>query len=215
MVKDKNSILTEIEKRVAVCRACPLWRYPKPVAGEGSADARVFFIGEAPGYHESVQGRPFVGAAGKLLDQLLESINLQRNQVFIGNMLKHRPPNNRDPEQSEMAACSGFLDEQLKTVKPEVIVTLGRFSLNKFLPDIYISQAHGQVRKFNYLGLDFSLFPLYHPAAGLRNGQLLTALKDDFLRLGRFLGTIKTPPLKQEGVSLDKPPKEEQLSLVN
>jgi len=211
----KKEVLEEIEKKVSQCRACPLWRYPKAVPGEGPIDSRVVFIGEAPGYHESVQGRPFVGAAGKLLDQLLNSINLNRENVFIGNMIKHRPPDNRDPLPQEVEACKSFLDEQIKAIKPEVIVTLGRFSLNKFLPEEYISQVHGRARKINYLGLERILFPLYHPAAGLRNGQILEALKTDFLALGRFLKTVTVDSDQVDDQSeLDKP-KEEQLSLVS
>lgn len=211
----KKEVLEEIEKKVSQCQTCPLWRSPKAVPGEGPIDSRVMFIGEAPGYHESVQGRPFVGAAGKLLDQLLNSINLKRENVFIGNLIKHRPPNNRDPLPQEVEACKPFLDEQIKAIKPEVIITLGRFSLNKFLPEEYISQAHGRARKINYLGVEQILFPLYHPAAGLRNGQVLEALKTDFLALGRFLKTVAVDSGPADHPSkLDKP-REEQLSLVN
>jgi len=216
---DRKKTLKEIEAKVSQCQACPLGRFPKAVPGEGPIDSRVMFIGEAPGYHESVQGRPFVGPAGKLLDQLLDSINLRREEVFIGNILKHRPPENRDPLPQEVEACRPFLDEQIKAIKPEVIVTLGRFSLNKFLPEEYISQAHGRARKIDYLEAERILFPLYHPAAGLRNGQILEALKADFLALGRFLKTIPGESLGQEdeagdSIELDKP-EGEQLSLVS
>jgi len=212
---DEKEDLKKIEDKISQCRNCSLWHYPKAVPGEGPINSRVMFVGEAPGYHESVQGRPFVGAAGKLLDQLLDSINLKRENVFIGNMLKHRPPDNRDPLPQEIEVCKPFLDGQIKAIKPEVIVTLGRFSMNKFLPEEYISQAHGRVRKINYLGLEQILFPLYHPAAGLRNGQILEALKTDFLALGRFLKTVTIDSGQTNNPSgLDKP-KEEQLSLVN
>jgi len=213
MTKSKDA-LKKIADQVEACRACSLWRCPKAVAGEGPVDARVIFIGEAPGYHESVQGRPFVGAAGRLLDQLLESINLKRADVFIGNMIKHRPPNNRDPLPQEVEACRPFLDQQIKVIKPEVIVTLGRFSLGKFLPGQYISQVHGQARRISCLGLKLVLFPLYHPAAGLRNGQILSSLKADFINLGRFLRTIEGS-LPEGDIEVSEKPKEEQLSLVD
>lgn len=149
------------------------------VFGEGNLDTKVVFIGEAPGFHEDKLGRPFVGVAGKLLDRLLGSINLKREEVYITNMIKYRPPENRDPLPSELAEFEPFLDQQLEIIGPEMIVTLGRFSMGKFLPRVKISQVHGKPQKIN----GKMILPLYHPAAALRNGAVLRELEKDFLNI--------------------------------
>lgn len=165
------------------------------------------FIGEGPGYHEDRLGRPFVGQAGKLLDQLLSSIKVDRKDVFIGNMVKHRPPGNRDPLPAEIEACRPFLDEQVKIIDPKIIVTLGRFSMNKFLPGEYISKIHGQARFVNLAGKKRIVMPMYHPAAALRNGRIMEEIKEDFKKLPQFLEEKIEEDKKEDG--------KEQLSLVD
>lgn len=207
---DEQDQLDKIADRVARCRACRLCQQAnKAVPGEGPPDARVFFIGEAPGFYEDQQGRPFVGAAGRLLDQLLDAIGLKRDAVFIGNMVKHRPPGNRDPQEDELKACAGFLDEQLRIVDPEIIVTLGRFAMNRFLPDAYISKVHGQARFIQFAGQKRILIPVYHPAAALRNGTMMTAIKKDFQKVCQFLEELEAKPPSDE-----KPEEEAQLKLI-
>ena len=171
--------------------------------GEGNPDARIMFIGEGPGYHEDQRGIPFCGAAGKVLDELLALISLERKEVFIGNVTKHRPPGNRDPLPQEIEACRPWLDKQIEIIQPEIIVTLGRFSMAKFLPNAKISRVHGQPRSIEFRGRKMMIMPMYHPAAGLRRGEILEDLKTDFLKLGELL---KSPPKPE--------PSREQLSLV-
>jgi uracil-DNA glycosylase family 4 len=183
----KAEKLATIAKQVAQCTRCDLYkRANKAVPGEGNPEAEVFFIGEGPGYHEDIQGRPFVGAAGKLLDRLLQSIKLKRSDIFIGNVIKHRPPGNRDPLPNETEACRPFLDKQIQIIAPKMVVTLGRFSLNKFLPDEKISQIHGQARYVDFLDKRYIILPLYHPAAALRSARIMEAIKEDFQKV-RFL----------------------------
>ncbi|MDD3679662.1 MAG: uracil-DNA glycosylase, partial [Candidatus Shapirobacteria bacterium] len=166
MVSDNKKELTRVADMVAECRRCPLYKTAKnPVPGVGDSSARVFLIGEAPGFNEDQQGIPFCGRAGKLLDYFLSLASLSREEVFITNMLKHRPPNNRDPMEEEIAACRPFLDRQIETVSPRIIATLGRFSMNKFLPGALISQVHGQPRFADFNGREYIIFPMYHPAA--------------------------------------------------
>jgi DNA polymerase len=149
------------------------------VFGEGSPEARAMFIGEAPGYHEDKVGRPFVGAAGKLLDKMLQENGLKRSEVYITNVLKNRPPNNRDPLPSEIAEAAPYLDGQIQTIDPEVIVTLGRFSMGKFLPGVKITQVHGVPKRVGRR----VIIPMFHPAAALRAGSVMTLLQEDFKKL--------------------------------
>lgn len=206
MNRQKN--LDEIAGRVKKCTRCSLYKDANnPVPGEGSPEAEIMFIGEGPGYHEDRLGRPFVGQAGKLLDQLLQLIKVDRKDVFIGNMVKHRPPGNRDPLPAEIEACRPFLDEQVKIIDPKIIVTLGRFSMNKFLPGEYISKIHGQARFVNLAGKKRIVMPMYHPAAALRNGRIMVEIKEDFKKLPRFL---------EEKIEEDREEdNREQLSLVD
>lgn len=157
------------------------------VFGEGPADAKVYFLGEAPGRKEDETGRPFVGQAGRLLEKLLTSISLTREDVYITSVLRYRPPENRDPKPEEIEAFAPYVDEEIKIIVPKVVVTLGRFSLNKFLPDIKISQAHGQVFDIDWNGIKIKVIPMYHPAAGLRRGAILEVLKKDFLVIKKYL----------------------------
>lgn len=150
------------------------------VFGEGSPDAQVFLLGEAPGRNEDLQGRPFVGSAGRILDKLIESIGLKRGDVYITSVLRYRPPRNRDPKPSEIASVQPFLDQQIKIIKPKIIATLGRYSLKKFLPDAKIAQVHGVPQKIKWQGLDLTIIPLYHPAAVIYNRNLQKTLEEDF-----------------------------------
>ena len=156
------------------------------VPGSGNPDADIVFIGEAPGKDEDLQGKPFVGAAGRFLNEMLAGIGLKREDVFITNIVKYRPPNNRDPLPEEIKEFMVYLFRQLEVIQPKLVVTLGRFSMNVFLPDLRISQAHGQTkRKNNRLYL-----PLYHPAAALYNGGLRETLIEDFSKIPQLLTII-------------------------
>ena len=201
-----TTVYDDLVSRVNACTKCTLaQKRNRAVPGEGSLDADVMFVGEAPGYYEDQEGRPFVGRAGNLLNELLSSIGLRREDVYITNMLKCRPPNNRDPLPGEIAACRPYLDEQLEIVSPKVVVALGRYSFAKFFPDEAIGKARGKPRRWNNL----LVYPMYHPAAALRNGRLRSALEDDFRAL---------PGLIEDAGSLpdELPPEEDtrqQLSL--
>ncbi len=176
--------LNQIRGEVGVCRNCELWRNAtNPVPGEGNPDARILLIGEAPGFHEDTQGKPFVGNSGKFLTQLLESAGLSREDVFITNVVKHRPPGNRDPLPDEMAACAHFLHRQIEIIDPDVIVTLGRFSMSIYFPGERIGRIHGQPKEVN----GRFIVPMYHPAAALHNGALRPDLEADFQKLPRLL----------------------------
>jgi uracil-DNA glycosylase family 4 len=154
--------LEQIAAEVTACRKCPLGSIRKnAVPGEGPADARIMFIGEGPGFHEDLQGRPFVGASGQYLEELLAEINLTRRQVYIANVIKCRPPGNRDPEPSELAACRDYLDRQIALIKPSVIVTLGRYSMERYFPGQSISRIHGRPKRVG----DVYYLPMFHPAA--------------------------------------------------
>ena len=173
---DMNSV-EEVAQRVRTCTDCPLSNTrTHAVPGEGPSDAQIMFIGEGPGFHEDRQGRPFVGPAGMFLDQLLASIGLRREEVFIANMVKCRPSENRDPLPAEIAACSKYLDRQLELIRPKMVVTLGRFSLAKFFPRESISKARGKARKIDGL----TIYPIMHPAAALHRQELRKVIEEDF-----------------------------------
>src|SRR5579883_678354 len=178
-VEQKEQALREIAAEVARCQKCILYKGAlKPVPGEGNPNAEVMLIGEAPGWHENQQGRPFVGAAGQFLEDLLRSVGLRRDQVFITNVVKHRPPDNRDPLPDEIAACSDYLARQIEAINPKVIVTLGRFSMARFFPTARIGQIHGQAKM-----VDGRLVVcMYHPAAALHKAELKQTVVDDFKR---------------------------------
>lgn len=153
------------------------------VFGEGNPEAEIFFLGEGPGYWEDIKGRPFVGNAGSLLNQLLQSIKLAREDVFITNVVCYRPPSNRDPLPEEISAFQPHIDAMLEVIKPRVVVTLGRFSMAKFLLGAKISIVHGQVFDVNWKGRQIKVVPMYHPAAALRSGEVMHQIKEDFLKL--------------------------------
>lgn len=155
----------------------------KLVFGSGNTEAKILLIGEGPGRNEDLQGLPFVGQAGKLLDKLLLLSGLERKNVFITNIVHHRPPENRDPLPNEIESYGKYLDQIINIIKPKIIITLGRFSMNKFLPDAFISQVHGKKFDIAVGGRLTAVIPMYHPAASLRNGKILEAEKNDFIVL--------------------------------
>lgn len=200
MVNGTEDIQTGFDALVKQIKVCPLCALSgtrtEAVPGEGDRKAQIMFIGEAPGYHEDRQGRPFVGPAGQLLNELLASIGLKREDVYITNMVKCRPPNNREPLPGEIEACRPYLDKQLEWVSPKVVVTLGRFSFGKFFPGESISKARGKPRKWNNL----VIFPIYHPAAALHNPKLRPDLESDFKKLPALIESVKqvAPDKKEE-----------------
>lgn len=178
------------------------------VPGEGNPDAEMMFIGEAPGYNEDLQGRPFVGQSGQLMRKtLFETTGIKPEEVFITNIVKFRPPDNRDPFDNEIAACADWLDRQIKIISPKIIVTLGRFSMAKFIPGVTISQIHGQARFYELPTMNYkpTIFPMYHPAAALRGTTMLNAFKEDFVKLKNLLHPVaviakKGPDLVQKSL---------------
>ncbi len=201
--------LRDIDAAVRVCTLCPLADGRiKAVPGEGPIDAGIMFIGEAPGFNENQQGRPFVGAAGQFLEELLQIIGLHRRQVYITNIVKCRPPNNRDPLEEELAACTPYLDEQIALIDPPLVATLGRFSMGRFFPRDMISRIHGSMRVVD----GRSVVPLYHPAAALRQQALRRVLEDDFRKLPRFLAEAKARRAASDESNKNEPPPQ-QLSL--
>jgi len=189
------SALTELNQEIALCQHCEIARSrTRVVPGEGAEDADILFIGEAPGWHEDQQGRPFVGAAGKFLDELLDSINLTREQVYIANVIKCRPPGNRDPQPEEIGNCRKWLDRQLEIIKPRVIVTLGRYSMAMFFQGKTISKIHGLAQKKD--GVTY--FPMYHPAAALHQQSLRQTILQDMLKIPSLLQEKKVDVVETE-----------------
>ncbi len=181
---DTPDSLPIIADEVKGCPLCELSRSrTHAVPGEGNPQARIMLIGEGPGWHEDRQGKPFVGASGKFLTELLAKAGLEREDVFITNVVKCRPPSNRDPLPDEILACSVYLERQIAVIDPEVIVTLGRFSMSKYFPGERISRIHGQAKQF---GNRF-VVPMYHPAAGLHQGSLRSVIEEDFAKLPKLL----------------------------
>jgi len=185
---ESKQVLNEIAGQVAICTRCQLhYSRKKSVPGEGPVDAEIMLIGEGPGFYENEQGRPFVGAAGNLLNDLLAKGGIKREDVFITNVVKCRPPGNRDPLPEELAACGDYLERQIEALNPKVIVTLGRYSMGKFLPMARISEVHGQpVTQRGRL-----IIPMYHPAAALHQPTLKTTLERDFSKLSEHIQAAK------------------------
>jgi len=189
-------LLDTVASEVVVCRKCYLWKTRKnAVPGEGNPETQIMFIGEAPGYWEDVNGKPFVGVAGKFLDTLIAEIGLLRKDVFIGNVLKCRPPRNREPTPDEIQTCTPYLDRQIKAVKPKFIVMLGNYSTAYIfskanLPFSNMTQMHGKFHDTSILGIKVTIFSTFHPAAALYSAKYKTELIDDFQQLGRQLAKM-------------------------
>jgi uracil-DNA glycosylase len=195
----KQQQLDEIRQKILDNKVCPelAETATQLVFGTGSPDAEVVFVGEAPGKNEDLKGEPFVGAAGKFLDEMLQSVNLQRADIYITNIVKYRPPNNRDPLPEEKKAFLPYLQAQLEVIQPKILVTLGRHSTNSFLPDLQISREHGHPKRVKLAFrddpkrvLEVVIMPLFHPAAALYNGGLRQTLLDDFLKIPEIIKKI-------------------------
>ncbi len=185
------SALAQLYEDIVACRDCDLAKgRTKAVPGEGAEDADLFFIGEAPGWHEDQQGRPFVGPAGQFLEQLLASVGLRREEVYIANVIKCRPPQNREPLPAETQTCRKWLDRQIDLIQPRMIVTLGRHSLSLYFPAESIGKIHGKPRHVD--GVIY--YPMYHPAAALHQGSLRRTIETDMLRIPQILAQCKELP---------------------
>ncbi len=207
MDEQAATTLRGLATQISVCTKCDLCKTrTHAVPGEGNPNADIVFIGEGPGFYEDQQARPFVGAAGKFLDELLASIGLKRSNVFICNVLKCRPPSNRDPLPSEISACKDWLDQQLEAIAPRVIVTLGRFSMGRYFPGQSISRIHGQPKKVG----EVTVVPMYHPAAALHQGSLRRTIELDFQKLPALL----TEALKVEPEPIERAPEPLQMQLL-
>ncbi len=201
-----EEVLAQVAAEVRVCTRCDLYKGTRNgVPGEGNPEAEVMLVGEGPGYNEDKQGRPFVGPAGHFLNELLAAAGLDRSSVFITNVVKHRPPENRDPLPDEMTACSVYLDRQIEAINPKVIVTLGRFSMAKFFPGAKISQIHGQAKLQN----GHMVVAMYHPAAALHQAALKQTVPAALAEARRLAaeGKLGQPKPKSD----EQPP--EQLTL--
>ncbi|HLZ09220.1 MAG TPA: uracil-DNA glycosylase [Chloroflexota bacterium] len=199
--------LEQVARDVAGCTACALSRSrTRTVPGEGATNAQIMFIGEAPGFNEDKQGRPFIGQAGQFLGELLASIDLSRTSVFITNVVKCRPPDNRDPLPDEINACDHFLQTQIQAIRPKMIVTLGRHSMAKFFPGESISRIHGQERRRD--GIIY--VPMYHPAAALHQPALRATIEADFRKLPGLLASLADQPETPRS----NPPNGTQLSFL-
>ncbi|TET25645.1 MAG: uracil-DNA glycosylase [Dehalococcoidia bacterium] len=182
------SALSELYKEIELCQKCEIAKYrTRAVPGEGAEDAEIMFIGEAPGWHEDKQGRPFVGPAGQFLDELLAAIGLKRQQVYITNVVKTRPPSNRDPLPMEIENCRQWLNRQIEIIKPKMIVTLGRYSMAMFFPGKSISKIHGTAQKRD----DIIYYAMYHPAAALHQQSLRRIIEEDMLKIPKLLAEAK------------------------
>jgi len=204
--------LDAVNREIRDCRLCGLAkdrRYAVP--GEGPSDARIMFIGEAPGYHEDQQGRPFVGAAGQFLESLLKGIGLSRRDVFICNVIKCRPPENRAPLPDELSLCRPYLDRQLTLIKPQVVITLGRFSMEIVFKGVSITKIHGIARKID--GVTY--IPMFHPAAALHQPKYRSLIEEDFARIPAILAEIARLEAPPPPPAAPEPEPPQQLSLFN
>jgi DNA polymerase len=207
--------LEQIASEVSICENCELHKTrKKSVPGVGPANAEIMLIGEGPGFNENEQGLPFVGQAGKFLSELLAQAELKREDVWIGNVVKCRPPNNRDPLPEELAACDKYLERQITALDPSIIITLGRFSMGKFMPGAKISTVHGQMRKVG----ERYVIAMFHPAAALHQPQLKTTILADFAKLPQLLEVArkelgKTAQVGEQKVKYNAAPEEEPKQL--
>ncbi len=190
---DVSNALSQINLKLEnVVDKLPIASQPSDIVfGEGSPEAEIVLIGEAPGYNEHVQRRPFVGRSGQLLRKTLTQVGFPPKNVYITNIVKARPPDNRDPSPEEILAYKPYLDQEIAVINPKLIITLGRFSMAKFLPNVKISQVHGRLHKVNWNNKTTYVLPMYHPAAALRSTQMLTAFTQDFEKLAKILVWVK------------------------
>ncbi len=202
------SQLAQLAEQIRACQRCRLAQTRlHAVPGEGPDDAPLMLIGEGPGFYEDRQGRPFVGRSGELLEKLLASIGLARRDVFIANVVKCRPPDNRDPLPDEIEACRPYLDRQIELIRPRLVITLGRISMGRYFPGQSITRIHGQIRRVG----ETDYVPMFHPAAALRNPQWMTAIQQDFARLAPLVADLYRDRLSED---TDREPDEaQQLSL--
>ena len=188
---NKQIELDKLKKKMLLDDSLPLKKgATNLVFGVGSADTQILFIGEGPGFYEDQKAEPFVGRSGQLLDRGLNAIKLSRNTVFITNIVHHRPPENRDPEPIEIAAYGKYLDKIIEIIEPKVIVTLGRFSMAKFISNVRITAIHGQVHNVEFKGRKVVVVPMFHPAAALRGQGVMNMFKRDFLALPEILSRV-------------------------
>lgn len=214
---DNNTELRNIALQIKVCSLCPLSKTAtNPVPGNGDPNAEIMFIGEAPGFNEDQQGIPFCGRSGKLLDELLASIGLNRSNVFVANVLKHRPPDNRDPLPEEIEVCKAFLDKQIEIISPKVIVGLGRFAMMKYLPFGKITIDHGIAQTIEYNNHKYIFIPMFHPAAALRATGVDHQIHADFLKMRQEIEKIEKlqSPIMQPEEPKSAESEIEQLTLV-
>lgn len=211
-MENKTDVIHQLDKSIKSCKKCRLFRDTKnAVPGEGDINSEIVFVGEAPGKVEDETGRPFVGRAGMLLEKMLKRIEKSRKQVWIGNIIKHRPPDNRDPLPDEINACQPYLTMQLKIINPVLVVTLGRFAMNYFYKEGKISRDRGKlIRTKNHV-----IYPVYHPAAALRNGSMMEVFIEDFLKIPEVVEKVKSgeaPEFDDSAGTGD--PKDGQLGLI-
>jgi DNA polymerase len=207
MTDDRVAALAAIAAEIKDCTRCALYKgTTNPVPGAGDPFSQIMFIGEGPGYYEDQQGLPFVGRSGDYLTYLLKLIDLDREKVFITNVVKHRPPDNRDPLPDEITACKGYLDRQIALIQPAVIVTLGRFSMARYFPNAKISQIHGQPKYADEPVTAY--YPLFHPAAVLRNPDLRRPMEADVRRLPEIVAEVNKRRAGSGGGAAPNPPKD-------
>jgi DNA polymerase len=197
-----DEVLKQVAEETSNCTKCELHHSrKKSVPGEGPSDADILFVGEGPGFHENEQGRPFVGAAGRFLEELLENVGMSREQVYITNVVKCRPPGNRDPRPEEIETCTrDYLESQIQAINPKVIVTLGRFSMALYLPNAKISEVHGQPMRVK----GRLVVPMYHPAAALHQGSLRPVVESDFAKLPELISKAADIPEYRESPQEEK-----------
>lgn len=209
--------LKELEEKFKNDVTLPLAKGNNPVFGEGSPDATILAIGEAPGFHEDKLMRPFIGRSGQLLRKMLTQVGIDlKSDIYITNVVKHRPPENRDPTDEEIEAYKPYLDGQIRIIDPKIIITLGRFSMNKFIPGAMISKIHGTATWITLTSKRLLLIPMYHPAAALRGTKIMNAFKHDFKKLKSALDYFNTMGEVPEDLeSLPEPKSKKQLPLIS
>ncbi len=192
-LESKTGLMNSLAEEIKECKKCDLYKTRnKPLVGDGSGDVEILVIGESPGYYEDLQGRAFVGESGKILDQLLDLVNLKRKDIYITNVLKCRPPRNHNPNRQEIDACVGYLHRQIEIIKPKIILTLGKFASKEIfvrfkLDFSRISEIHGRLFEAETSFGKIKIIPLYHPAVACYHNEMLDVLKEDFLKLSSLI----------------------------